>query len=89
MVLPYAPAGDEEIRVEAVRPNGEKTLLLAGRVNVSQFNVTTELEVDRQTEELRPRKHCCSCGSCGTMCEDCFGAYFTCDCVGCTIECGW
>lgn len=47
VVLPYTPAGDEEIRVEAVRPNGETILLLAGRVNVSQFNVTTELEVDR------------------------------------------
>ncbi len=93
--LPYNPEflGDNAIRVVLVS-KGKEYLVAAGRINSTHFNVTTSFDVaygpDGSIEAVTGLQHCCGGGGrCGRMCITCDGAYFTCDRINCTIECGW
>jgi hypothetical protein len=93
--LPYDPdiLGDTGMSI-VLLSNGRELLIAAGRVNARHFSFTTSFEVvyspDNNQFAITRQMHCCGGGGrCGQMCIDCPGAYFTCDRIACTIECGW
>jgi len=79
----FDPQEDRGIAVE-LRTSQGALLLARAQVSLREFAFSSEYE-----PQLRKIRHCCSCGSCGRMCEACDDAYFTCDCASCTIRCGW
>ena len=74
---------DRGVAVE-LRTTQGALLLARGQVDLREFAFSSEYE-----PQLRKIRHCCSCGSCGRMCQGCDDAYFTCDCGSCTVRCGW
>lgn len=95
LLLSYDPAilRDSGVSVTLIS-KGREWLIAAGRVNSTEFNFTTHFDVvsnsEGSVEAITGVEHCCGGGgTCGRMCVTCSGAYFTCDRINCTIECGW
>jgi hypothetical protein len=95
LLLPYNPEilGDSAISV-TLRSKGRDWLIAAGRIDAMSFSIATRFDVtyaaDGSIEAITGQQHCCGGGGrCGRMCITCDGAYFTCDRINCTIECGW
>jgi opacity protein-like surface antigen len=95
LLLPYNPQilGDSAITV-TLRAKGRDWLIAAGRIDAMAFSIATRFDVvyaaDGSIEAITSVEHCCGGGGrCGRMCVTCDGAYFTCDRINCTIECGW
>lgn len=95
LLLPYNPRvlGDSAISV-VLRSQGRDWLVAAGKVDTRAFNFTTRFEVIHDAEgaivTTAGAQHCCGGGGrCGQMCVTCDGAFFTCDRINCTIDCGW
>jgi hypothetical protein len=81
--LAFDPGQDIGLRAELMTAKG-KVILARAKVNLKQFSFSSEYQ-----PELRQIRHCCECGECGRMCADCEDAYFYCNCVACSIPCGW
>lgn len=94
--LPYDPKilGDTGMSV-VLLSHGREWLIASGRLQAAHFAFSTSFDVvyspDNRPVAITSVQHCCGTeGSrCGRQCIDCPGAYFTCDRIACTIECGW
>ena len=83
VTLAFDTARQERIVVQVLY--GVKRLTVSdAKVNMAKFSFSTRFSPGNVGW-----RHCCSCGACGTMCEDCDTSRFTCNCVTCTISCGW
>lgn len=89
--LPYDPRLQADSRVEVLmRSAGRTALLASGAVNVEDFAFTTSfsaLTLPDGSLDFIGGTHCCSGVICGQMCVTCAGAFFTCDLIGCSINC--